>query len=125
MESFIEKYEFLLHDVAKIVIYTLEFIGILIIILGTIHALSLFLVRLRKKEPINVALALGRSLALALEFKMGAEIVNTVIVRELSELAVLTVVILVRALLAFIIHWEMQLEKKHGAEESSKKEDKA
>ena len=118
MTQFIEGYEYILHHIAEIAVYTLELIGILIIVIGTLHALSLFIVRIKRKEPTNVVLALGRSLALALEFKMGAEIVNTVIVRELSELAVLTVVILIRALLAFIIHWEMRMENSHQSENS-------
>ena len=120
MAQFIEAYEHILHSIAEIAVYSLELIGILIIVIGTLNALSLFWVRIKRGQPINIALALGRSLALALEFKMGAEIVNTVIVRELSELAVLTVVILIRALLAFIIHWEMRLEKAHSGEEHEK-----
>ncbi len=124
MAQFIESYEYILHHLAEIVVYTLELIGILIIVIGTFHALSLFLVRIKRKEPINVVLALGRSLALALEFKMGAEIVNTVIVRELSELAVLTVVILIRALLAFIIHWEMRMENNHAPTDKKHKDEK-
>lgn len=123
MVQFIEEYEYILHNIAQIVVFTLELIGILIIVVGTFNALSLFIVRIRRKESINIVQALGRSLALALEFKMGAEIVNTVIVRELSELAVLTVVILIRALLAFIIHWEMRLEKKHSSSENVSRTD--
>ena len=123
MAQFIEGYEHILHSIAEIAVYTLELIGILIIVIGTLHALSLFIVRIKRKEPINVVLALGRSLALALEFKMGAEIVNTVIVRELSELAVLTVVILIRALLAFIIHWEMRMENNHAPADKDRKDE--
>ena len=62
---------------------------------------------------------LGKTLALALEFKMGAEIIKTVIVHDLTELAVLGIVILIRALLAFLIHWEMKMEKRHEAEEKT------
>ena len=54
---------------------------------------------------------LGRALALALEFKMGAEIVNTVIVRNLEELGILAIVIALRAILALLIHWEIKNEK--------------
>ena len=50
---------------------------------------------------------------------MGAEIIKTVIVHDLKELAVLGIVIAIRALLAFLIHWEMKMEK---AEEEDHKE---
>ena len=54
---------------------------------------------------------LGRTLALALEFKMGAEIVNTVIVRDLKELFILAIVIALRASIALLIHWEIKSER--------------
>ena len=113
MEAFLTNYENLLHCVAVIAAYTLELIGILIIVLGSCKAIALTIKRLRRKQPVNIVIDLGKSLALALEFKMGAEIINTVIVHDLKELAVLAVVILIRALLAFIIHWEIKMEKEN------------
>lgn len=110
-------YESLLHHVAEFMVYTLELIGILIIAVGSIKALVLLARRFRHPSPFNIVINLGRSLALALEFKMGAEIINTVIVRDLKELATLAVVILIRALLAVIIHWEIKMERQ---EEKSK-----
>ena len=62
-------------------------------------------------------------MALALEFKMGAEIIKTVIVHDLTELAVLGIVILIRALLAFLIHWEMKMENKHDEPKDKKSEE--
>ena len=49
-----------------------------------------------------------RMTALSLEFKMAAEILKTVLVRDLKELLVLGAVILLRALLSFLIHFEMK-----------------
>lgn len=110
--DFIAKYEEILHYIAEIVVHTLELVGVLIIIIGSIKAIALIAIRLKKKEPINIVIDLGKSLSLALEFKMGAEIINTVIVRELQELGILAIVIAIRALLAVLIHWEMRMEKK-------------
>ena len=47
-------------------------------------------------------------LALSLEFKMAAEILKTVLVRDMTELMVLGAVIILRALLSFLIHFEMK-----------------
>ena len=69
-----------------------------------------------KKQPFHVVVDLGKALSLALEFKMGAEIIKTVIIHNLEELAILGVVIIIRALLAFIIHWEMRIEEKGSTE---------
>ena len=107
-EKFTDIYKMVLHYVAEITVHTLEFIGILIIIIGSIKAIITILSRIRKRQSVNVMVNLGRSLALALEFKMGAEIVNTVIVRELKELGILAIVIALRAILAILIHWEIK-----------------
>ena len=107
-------YEHFLHVLAKATVHTLEIIGISIVIFGSIKVLLQYLKRIQKKsgEHQNAVIALGRSLSLALEFKMGAEIVNTVIVRELKELLILGLVIILRAILAVLIHWEITTEEK-------------
>lgn len=110
--KFIEGYKSILYDTAEVAACTLELIGILIILIGTVKALCNLARHFRKPGPFNVVIDLGRSLALALECKMGAEIIYTVIVRDLRELGILAVVILIRALLAFIIHWEIRMERR-------------
>ena len=120
-DAFIQNYEHVLHNIAEVSALTLELIGVLIIIIGSAKALVHLGHSLIRNRAINIVIELGKTLALALEFKMGAEIIKTVIVHDLSELAVLGIVILIRALLAFLIHWEMKMEKK--SEEESKKDD--
>jgi uncharacterized membrane protein len=120
-ENFIAGYGNVVHHIAEFAVYTLEFIGILIIILGTINAVAMFFDNIIKKHHANIVISLGRSLALALEFKMGAEIINTVIVRDLEELGILAIVVAIRALLAFLIHWEIKAENKKSKEEVSDK----
>lgn len=119
-ENIISDYEWILHIIAKFGAITLELIGIVIVVIGSVNALIRLARRHVKKEEGNAVIELGRTLSIALEFKMGAEIINTVIMHELSELAVLGIVILLRALLAFLIHWEIKMERN----EEQKKEDK-
>ena len=99
LDKILEGYEHVLHFIAKITVHTLEIIGISIVIFGALKVLIHYFRRVQDKghERQNAVIALGRSLALALEFKMGAEIVNTVIVRELKELLILGIVIVLRA----------------------------
>ena len=120
-DAFIQNYEHILHNIAEVSALTLELIGVLIIIIGSGKSLVHLGNGLIRHRAINIVVELGKTLALALEFKMGAEIIKTVIVHDLSELAVLGIVILIRALLAFLIHWEMKMEKR--SEEESKKDD--
>lgn len=101
----------ILHYVAEITVLALELVGIMIIVIGSIKALVKVITQLKNKEHVNVMIDLGRALALALEFKMGAEIVNTVIIRELKELIILAMVIALRAILAILIHWEIKNER--------------
>ena len=117
--AIIETYKGFLYGFSEIVASTLELVGVLIILLGTIRALVYMLTMRHRTGSFNVVIDLGRTLALALECKMGAEIIHTVIVRDLKELATLVVVILIRALLALIIHWEIRMEKRLEADESA------
>ena len=59
----------------------------------------------------RVQLDLAQGIALALEFKLGGEVLRTVIVRERSELMILGVIILLRGALTFLIHWEIKGEE--------------
>ena len=59
-----------------------------------------------KNYPVKQELA--HSLALALEYKMGAEILKTVLIRDVQEIFVLGAIIVLRALLSFLIHFELR-----------------
>ena len=125
LDTVMAGYREMVHFVAEITVDTLELIGIFIIVVGSFRALAQLLIRLRTKQPINVMIELGRALALGLEFKMGAEIVNTVIVREIRELLILGMVIALRAVLAILIHWEIKNERAHDKEIEQKPQSKA
>lgn len=68
---------------------------------------------LRSRPRVRLSLAEG--IALALECKLGGELLRTVTVREWSELWMLGAVILLRAALTFLIQWEIRIEKKEEA----------
>lgn len=122
MENIAQNIKEFLQPIAEISASILELIGIVIIIVGSVRALVLLFDRIIKKKPFHVVSDLGRALSLALEFKMGAEIIKTVIIHNLEELAILGIVIVIRALLAFIIHWEIQLEEKSNPKPTEKTE---
>lgn len=109
-DTFVQNYESVLHGIAVVATLTLELIGVAIIAVGSVRALIRMIQQRIRHRNISVIIDLGKAMVLALEFKTGAEIIKTVIVRDLSELAVLGIVILIRALLAFLIHWEIKME---------------
>jgi len=81
----------------------LEFIGVVIIMISAFKAVFVFF---QKDTRFNIKLAEGMSLAL--EFKLGSEILRTVVVRDWSELALVGAIIALRAILALLIHWEIK-----------------
>ena len=116
LENIIAQYKDFLYPFAEMAVLTLELIGILIIVIGSVRAIVRLFDCLIKRRPFHVVVDLGKALALSLEFKMGAEIIKTVVIHNLEELAILGVVILIRALLSFIIHWEIRAEEKGNRE---------
>lgn len=85
----------------------LEFFGICILVFSAVKS---FVFWLKKDDSIRLQLAQG--IALALEFKLGGEVLRTVVVREWAELGILGAIIILRAALTFLIHWEIKNEKK-------------
>ena len=103
-------------------IHILEIMGIAIISFGAVRSLITYF-RMQFKSRVgrrstdskgasNVKIMLGTSLELGLEYKMGAEILKTVLIRDLSEIWILASVIVLRAMLFVLIHFEMQAELK-------------
>lgn len=84
----------------------LEFAGVMILLVTTFKSIwGCF----RRDKRVRLTLAEG--IALALEFKLGGEVLRTVIVREWSELAILGAIIVLRGALTFLIHWEIKTEE--------------
>lgn len=88
-----------------------ELMGIFVVAVTTVRAFWRYCWGMFQKRPCNVKFDLADGLATSLEFKMAAEILKTVLVRDLNELMVLGAVILLRALLSLLIHVEMKGEK--------------
>ena len=63
-----------------------------------------------RRDPM-VRLNLAKGMALCLEFKLGSEILRTVVVRDLSEIAIVGAIIALRAALTFLLHWEIKNEE--------------
>ena len=106
----------ILHQIIALIlpymISVLEIIGIGVVFWSGIHGFWQYfrITFLKKKFDLQGNLAKG--LAMGLEFKMAAEILRTVLVQSLDELYMLGAVILLRALLSLLIHYEIKYNKK-------------
>lgn len=92
----------------EVLIPVCELMGITIVAISAISAFWQYAKSLVLRVPSNVKFQLANGLALSLEFKMAAEILKTVLIRDFGELMVLGAVIVLRALLSFLIHFEMK-----------------
>ena len=107
MTEMVNGLDSILTYVVEISTILMEMAGICVLVST---AVKCFYGWLRRSEK-NIRLELGEGIALALEFKMGGEVLRTVVVREWSELGILGAIILLRAALTFLIHWEIKNEK--------------
>lgn len=92
--------------VIKWAILLCEVIGVLMIVLTAIRGVIAWIM---KKS--NARLIAAEGIAVALTFKLGGEVMRSVIVREWSELLILGAVVLLRAVMAILIHFEIRAEK--------------
>ena len=103
--------ETLFQDIVRLAIHLIELVGMLIIVISMARG---FIDFLRKRDYTRIELAQG--IMLGLEFKVGSEVLRSVIVSGWSELGTLAAIILLRSLLTFLLHWEIGVEEKRQAE---------
>ena len=86
-------------------ILILEFFGTSVLIVTGVKSMIKWL----KKEP-DARSDIAQGILLALAFKMGGEVLRTVIIEEPRELFSIFAIILLRGLVAVLIYWELGKE---------------
>lgn len=104
----------LIETILPYIITVLEIMGILVVAWSGIHAFWEYIQNTFFHKNLNLQYHFATGLATGLEFKMAAEILKTVLVREMSELYVLAAVILLRAVLSVLIHFERKHNKENN-----------
>lgn len=103
----LEIIETLLKIIVNYAILLFEYIGVGIIVFTGLKSFISYL----KKDSLT-GLNLAKGMAMGLEFKLGSEILRTVIVHDNAEILTVAFIIALRAALTFIIHWEIAAEEK-------------
>ena len=110
-----------LHSVmgylVEVAILVFEFIGVGVIIYSGLKGFMFYIT----KNP-KMKLTLAQGLAIGLEFKLGSEILKTVVVRDWQEIITVAGIIALRAALTFLIHWEIKEEHKDLQDSAESKE---
>lgn len=96
----------LMTTITEAAILLFEFVGVAVLIVAGVFGIYSYI----RRDP-HARLNLAKGMAMALEFKLGGEILRTVIVHDFSELLVVGVTILLRAALAFLIYWGIKNEE--------------
>lgn len=106
MESIIHAMESAVEFLAKSGSALVELAGIIILLISAVQGVIAYF----KRSP-HTRLNLAQGIALSLEFKMGGEVLRTVVARDWNELLILGAIILLRAALTLLLHWEIKNEE--------------
>lgn len=101
------------HYIELLVIYTiyvLELIGIFIIGYSAVRGFYNYIREKLKFNDTCIKIEIAKGLALGLEFKLGGEVLRTILVRTMDEIKVLAAIIILRVILTYVIHWEISSE---------------
>ena len=103
-----------LRTVAQVAATLVEGIGVVIVAIAVARAVvrysSMLFQRARPFPPEGLRLDLGRSLALALEFLLGADILRTAVEPTWDEIARLAAIAAIRTALNFFLQRELEAE---------------
>ena len=107
--------EQILHYIINYGILLFEYVGVIVLIIDGIQGIIAYI----KRDP-GMRLNLAQGMATALSFKLGGEILRTVIVQTFQEIAIVACIILLRSALTFLIHWEIKhMEQTETLEEKN------
>lgn len=114
-----------IHHIIELVlpyiISVLEIMGIFVVICTAIHEFWEYIQNTFMNTNLDIQTNLAEGLATALEFKLAAEILKTVIIQSMEELYILGAVILLRGLMSILIHFE--IKGAIGGKHTKKKKD--
>ena len=123
MISLAEPLRLLAQNIATVV----EGIGVLIVavavVLATVRFVTGLVARRRTLPSDSVRLALGRSLALALEFLLGADILRTAVEPSWDEIGRLAAIATIRTALNYFLQREIAAEARMTTAEGLLAED--
>ena len=101
-----------LEWVLPYMISVFELVGVFVVCWSGLHVFWQFFQNAFLRKRFDLQTNLAKGLSIGLEFKMAAEILKTVLIQTLEEIYILGAVILLRALLSLLIHFEIGPHRK-------------
>ena len=103
--------EELFNKYLPILIHIFELMGILILTLGVFTAFYHYILKRFFKRDVDIKYEFADVMVTTLDFKLAAEILKTVIIKNMDELIILASVFIIRIIMTFVLEKEMQIEE--------------
>ena len=94
-----------------ILIHVFEFMGIFILTVGVFTAFYHYIMIRFFNKNINVKYEFADVMITTLDFKLAAEILKTVIIKNERELIIIGSVFIIRVIMTFVLEKEIKFEK--------------
>ena len=107
MFHFVEEFTI---NISHLLMAILELMGGITLIYGAAMIFWHFIKLKYDESSTLLRIKMARTIALALEFYLAAEILKTVFVRDTSELYIVAAIIVLRIAMGFVIHHELDVD---------------
>ena len=97
-------------NISHLLMAILELMGGITLIYGAVMIFWHFIKLKYDESSTLLRIKMARTIALALEFYLAAEILKTVFVRDTSELYIVAAIIVLRIAMGFVIHHELDVD---------------
>lgn len=97
-----------LDHLVHILMVGLEILGAVVIAYGAIVIFVRFLTLKYATPCTDMRIRFARTISLGLEFYLAAEIFKTVMIKEPADLISVAVIVVLRTVMAVVVHWEMK-----------------
>ncbi len=94
--------ELAFEAVVECSVLILEVIGVMVLLIGALRAAHAYAVQHKRRMQLDFASAMS----VGLQFLLCGEIISTLVARDWKNILVIGVIMVIRAAVGFLLHWE-------------------
>lgn len=117
MEALYEVVHHFVVDLTKLLMLVLELTGAAVIIIVSFQTLCRFAKLKYRQTSTELRIRLGRGIALGLLFYLAAEVLRLITIRDYTDLAIVSAIIVLHVIVSVLVSWEVSHSLKHVREE--------
>ncbi|MDP2814524.1 MAG: DUF1622 domain-containing protein [Erysipelotrichaceae bacterium] len=117
MEALYKVIHLFVIDLTKLLMLALELTGATVIIIVSFQTLSRFARLKYRQTSTELRIRLGRGIALGLLFYLAAEVLRLITIRDYTDLAIVSAIIVLHVIVSVLVSWEVSHSLKHVREE--------